>query len=282
LESWIISLVLAFFSNSIESMRGTEGDLSAPIILTRVALPVNMSYRRTDPMAGERYDHPEIYMEIFWYYIQRISPTYNLVHSEGFHQSGKKMFSLVHFVFERPPPGEKVDMLTAIKSRREPTRSKTSTAGPFRTPAKFDGDCGLLLEVEYFAKEIWSMVNQVLNLTSIEERKAELEKQVGERLFLKGDWCWLVIERTKEIPYPGVESTIRDPPVDAEGRIHFKVEVRTLQPPKEWLAIHGKRAKWVGGAKGGLKLDWWTDSRHKEEVSIDDTWTMVSDFPGYT
>jgi hypothetical protein len=31
---------------------------------------------------------------------------------------------------------------------------------------------------------------------------------------------------------------------------------------------------------GGLKLRWWTDSRHKEELSIDETWTMITDFDG--
>jgi hypothetical protein len=107
-----------------------------------------MSYRRTDSLSGERYDLPELYMEIFWYYIQRISPTFNLVHSEGYHRSTKQIFSLVHLIFERPPPDETVDILKAIKTKRESTRMKTSTATPFRTPAKFGGETGLLQELE--------------------------------------------------------------------------------------------------------------------------------------
>jgi len=229
-----------------------------------------MAHRRTNSMSGERYDLPELYMEIFWYYIQRISQTYNLVHSEGYHHSDKKIFSLVHLIFHRPPPGEKIDPLKAIKTRRESTRSVNSTGIPFRTPAKFDGDPALLEELENFSTEICSLVDQVLSIADMEERQRELEERVGERMILKGDYCWLVIERTND------ESA----KIHVRGGIHLMIEIRTLQPPAEWLEIHGRFARWEGGAKGCLKLKWWTESRHKEEVSIDDTWSMISDFSG--
>lgn len=239
-----------------------------------------MSFRRTNAMAGERYDLPELYMEIFWYYIQRTAPTYNLVHSEGHHHSDKRIFSLVHLIFDRPPWGGPIDPLKAIKTRRKSTRSRTSTAKPFRTPAKFNGDPALLHELEYFAKEICSMVDQLLSLVDLDERLRELEKQVGERMILKGDWCWLVIEQSKDSPSSQIAGH-RKSTVDEKGRIHLKIEIRTLQPPDEWLRKNGKYAKWEGGADGCLKLKWWTESKYKENVSIDDTWTMVSDFEAY-
>ena len=156
-----------------------------------------MSSRRTDSLSGEQYDLPELYMEIFWYYIQRLSPTYNLIHSEGFHLSTKHIFSLVHLIFERPPPGKTVDPLKAIKTKRESTRREDSTDIPFRTPAKFDGDKQLLQELEDFAKEICCLADQVLSSTTLEARREELNRSLSERLVLKGDYCWLVIEQTK-------------------------------------------------------------------------------------
>jgi hypothetical protein len=156
-----------------------------------------MSYRRTDPLSGERHDLPELYMEIFWYYIQRISPTYNLIHSEGYHRSTRQILSLVHLIFERTPPGETVDILKAIKTRRESTRMRSSTATPFRTPARYEGDRQLLQELENFAKETCCIADQVLSSIGIEGRKEGVNRLLGERLFLKGDYCWLEIEQTK-------------------------------------------------------------------------------------
>ena len=249
-----------------------------------------MSSRRTDSLSGEQYDLPELYMEIFWYYIQRLSPTYNLIHCEGFHLSTKQIFSLVHLVFKRPPPGKTVDPLKAMKTRRESTRRKDSTDIPFRTPAKFDGDKQLLQELEDFAKEICCLADQVLSSTTLEARREELNRSLSERLVLKGDYCWLVVEQTKaneihpELDHPlDPETDIlrKDKDgIDKKGKVHLKVEIRTLQPPHEWLERYGKYAKWEGGAEGRLRLRWWTGSVHKEEVSIDDTWTMVSDFEG--
>jgi hypothetical protein len=99
---------------------------------------------------------------------------------------------------------------------------------------------------------------------------------------LKGDYSWLVIEQTKaneihpEFDHPPTDKE----GIDQKGRVHLKVEIRTLQPPDEWLRRNGRYAKWVRGADGGLRLRWWTGSKHKEEVSIDDTWTMGTDFHG--
>jgi hypothetical protein len=91
-----------------------------------------------------------------------------------------------------------------------------------------------------------------------------------------------VIEQTKaneihpEFDHPPTDKE----GIDQKGRVHPRVDIRTLQPPHEWLRENGKYAKWEGGVNGGLKLRWWTDRRHQGEVSIDDTWTMITDFNG--
>jgi hypothetical protein len=110
--------------------------------------------------------------------------------------------------------------------------------------------------------------------------EGRIDRLLGERHLLKGDYSWLVIEQTKaneihpEFDHPPTDKE----GIDQKGRVHPKVDIRTLQPPHEWSKRNGKYAKWVRGADGGLRLRWWTGSKHKEELSIDGTWSMVADF----
>ena len=73
---------------------------------------------------------------------------------------------------------------------------------------------------------------------------------------MKGARCWVVIE-------PKEDAGSR---LDLGRTLHLSVQIRTTRPPEEWLLKSKKDRRW------------WTESKYKETLSVDDSWSMVSDF----
>ena len=51
--------------------------------------------------------------------------------------------------------------------------------------------------LEHFAKEVCCITDQGLFSTSVGAKKGSLNMLLGESMFLRGDYGWLVIEQTK-------------------------------------------------------------------------------------
>jgi hypothetical protein len=223
---------------------------SHPLLTILIIVRINMDWS-----ADEVYDLSELYMEIFWHSLHQCFREYNLAFSEEFSSSNQPHFSVLYFKFKRPPKGIRLSDRQASKITRESKRRRSSKVKPFSEVRDFE-DTELLDELADFAKQLCAVADRILESSPFENPDSVLENELGKRKYLKGNRCWVVIER-KEDAGTRLE----------QGRnLHLKIQIRPLQPPEEWL-MKGKREE-----------RWWTESKYKEKMSVDDSWSMVIDF----
>jgi len=209
----------------------------------------------TNWSADEVYDLPELYMEIFWHSLHQCFQDHKLTFSEDFSYSNLPHFSVLHVKFKRPPKGRKLSDRQASKITRESKRRTASQDKPFSEQSDFD-DTELLDELADFAKQLCAMADRILDSSQTHNPDDVLKHDIGKRKYMKGARCWVVIE-------PKEDAGSRS---DRDRTLHLSVQIRTTRPPEEWLLKSKKDRRW------------WTESKYKETLSVDDSWSMVSDF----
>jgi hypothetical protein len=208
-----------------------------------------------DWSTDEVYDLPELFMEIFWHSLKQCFRDHNLTFSEEFSSSSLPHFSVLYIKFKRPPKGKRLSDRQVSKITRESTRRESSKAKPFLEPGDSE-DTELLDEMADFAKQLCAIADRILESAPFENPDSVLKDEMGKRKYLKGTRCWVVIEPKKDA---GTR-------LEQGMTLHLKIQIRPLQPPEEWL-MKGKREE-----------RWWTESKYKEKMSVDDSWSMVIDF----